>query len=248
MTLQEVKGGGEPSTLTARHAGESAGKQQDENSGGDPRIPQTTDVESVSGKPLRGGEGGGGGRGAKHGDSERKLATPLRKKEDNAMLRVRQDIRQPVTSLWQTAAERAKTAPTRLVSRGGGGMEDCTSTTARRDLSRRQRHSQNSPPRAKKGGIGLSNATVAPGGDNLKGDVGKGSKGRGRAPREDGPENSTGLTAPVCGPGGGAVDGDQRGRTKTPIPLRSSHRVGPVGSLGERRAHAYESEYEAHWR
>lgn len=166
------------------------------------------------------------------------------------MLRVRQEIRQPVTSLWQTATERAEAAPTRLVSHGGG-MVDCTNTTARRDLSRCQRQSQSSSARAKVG-VGLStppagatNTTGGAGHGSPNGDGGKGSKVRGRAPREDDPGNATVLTAPVGGPGGGVVDGDQRGRRKTPIPLRSSHRVGPIGSLGERSAHASENKHDA---
>eukprot|EP00752_Nemacystus_decipiens_P001778 g1718.t2 len=157
--VQEVKEGG-LAAPTARRVGGADEHVVDPANNDRSRRPETDKDE-----PSKRGPKDGGG-------IKPKPKAELKKREDDAMLRVRQDIRQPVTSLWQTAAARASTAPARTAYQRGG-MVDCTNTAARRDLSR---------------------------------------------PR---------------GPGGMVVDKAQAGKkTPMPIPLRSSHRVGPVGSLG----------------
>lgn len=187
-------------------------------------------------------------RGAKHREGIKpKPKVTVKKREDDAMLRVRQDIRQPVTSLWQTAAERASTAPSRIASHEGGIMDN-TNTTARRKLSRHRPHSQIGVARAKRG-IGGADAH----GGNMDGclpasgkgavssaDGEKGGANRGQPSRESEPASPNANIiipgiAPTRGLGARANDRVKQGRG-TPVPLRSSHRVGPVGSLGGPRS------------
>lgn len=197
-----------------------------------------TNTTKVEGEPSK--------KGPKHGGGiNPKPEASLKKREDDAMLRVRQDIRQPVTSLWQTAAARASTAPTRTASHRGG-MVDCTNTAARRDLSRRRPQSQSGVARAKRDdGRADANSGVVgecphagEQGAVSSADGEKIGVSRGRSSREsEQASTNTNFKTPglvsVRGPGARVVDRAQQGR-RTPIPLRSSHRVGPVGSLGGR--------------
>lgn len=185
--------------------------------------------------------------------AERKPTTPPIKTGHAAMVQVRQDFRQPVTSLWQTASERAATAPTRAASGGGGIVDSTNTTTARRGLSHRRPQSQAGVSRTQGKGTSaaaaptsattnarddqLGNARPHTGGKSAVPSAGDGRKSnsRGQASRESEPTSSPGISpGPVCVSGGREADAQQhqRGR-RTPIPLRSSHRVGPVGSLGE---------------
>ena len=187
-------------------------------------------------------------KGPRHGEAIKpKPKAALKKREDNALLRVRQDIRQPVTSLWQTAAARASTAPTRSVSHRDG-MLDCTNTAARRDPSRGRPHSQSGVAGAKRdnGRADTSSGVVGEcphtGGRRAvsSADGEKRGTSRGRSSRESEPvttnaDSKTPGLVSARGPGGRVVDRAQQER-RTPIPLRSSHRVGPIGSLGGRRS------------
>lgn len=228
------------------------------NNGGGEGKPDTNPVQQdrkTTAKPPRRGDGG---RSAKRGGRVGSKSSTSLKKSDrgvDAMVRVRQDFRQPVTSLWQTATERAATAPTRSVSRGGG-LVDSTNAATRRDLSRRRPHSQISSTKDKGGVLSklstreANTTTIAPEetGDQRQHVGGKGAtfsgadggnrvNGQRHTSREGEPVDTsitknTSSAVPVPGSGGQAICGDSRGR-KTPMPLRSSHRVGPVGSLGE---------------
>lgn len=174
----------------------------------------------------------------------------------DAMVRVRQDFRQPVTSLWQTATERAATAPTRLMT------STSTNTGTGRDLSRRRPCSQASAMKARGGGlstlsmcaannttneidqvkdehqhVGGKGATVSGAGGRSRGNNRRRMSKEGELTNSKTTKNA-GSAVSVYGSGGQAIDGDPGGR-KTPIPLRSSHRVGPVGSLGEQGGGAF---------
>lgn len=156
---------------------------------------------------------------------------------ENDMARVRVGIRQPVTSLWQMETERAMTAPTRRpLSAGSYGTHnaDCK-------LSQRRPHSHIGQSRG--GRVRPSATTVAgngAGNNETLGVRGGGavvtadrcSKGedKGRMLKDDG--NSARLT-PLRGLEERMGNGEYLGG-RVPMPLRSSHRVGPVGDLGER--------------
>ena len=183
------------------------------------------------------------------------------------MTQVRQDMRQPVSSLWQPGTERASTAPTRMLrSAGSAGVIDATHGVARarmprsagsteaidathsitRGSSRHRSHSELCKT------TGVESLTSSPGvtatrttGDtclgvgaegaifNADGDNGGNIRGR-RAPVEG--ELGT-FSAPICGSSEQELNGNVGGR-RTPLPLRSSHRVGPIGTLGQRRPEA----------
>lgn len=181
--------------------------------------------------------------------AEPKPTTPPIKTGHAAMVQVRQDFRQPVTSLWQTASERAATAPTRAASRGGGIVDSTNTATARRGLSHRRPQSQAGASRTQGKATStlptgattdardqLGNARPHTGGRGAVSSAGEGRKSnsRGQASRESEPTSTPAISpASVCVSGGREADGQQQRRRRTPIPLRSSHRVGPVGSLGE---------------
>ncbi|CAM9231256.1 unnamed protein product, partial [Hapterophycus canaliculatus] len=258
--VKEVKEGGS-NTPTADYAGQGRGNAQvmcgfDNGEGArQSEINPIREDGSVSAKPSprrgrgRGGANHGGGVGSK-------VSTPPKKSGSgvDAMVRVRQDLRQPVTSLWQTATERAATAPTRSVSHSGG-MVDSTTAATRRDLSRRRPFSHISATKAKGSRMSMPSTVAAndvtndaetaederqhvggKGATVPSADGGNRSNSRRRASREGEPANiatanNTGFEVPVYGSVGQATDRDPRGR-KTTIPLRSSHRIGPVGSLG----------------
>lgn len=194
------------------------------------RRPETNTTEA---------EGTSSQRGPRRGVRLKPKATATsRNRQDEVMLRVRQDIRQPVTSLWQTAAERASTAPTRTAAHGGG-MVDCTNTTGRRGLSRRS-HSQLSVARANRdkgcadASTGVADECLHAGGRGAVSSAGGAKTGasrasRGRSSREKPATSNTAATKTLS-----LVDSANQGK-RTQVPLRSSHRVGPVGSLGEPR-------------
>lgn len=177
---------------------------------------------------------------------ERATSTKARREHDEEamMARVRRYIRQPVTSLWQTETERARTAPTRrLPSAGRHG--DCLDSIARGSRIR---------PR--------SQASVAEGGRLFEFSAGGGAAARNDSEilRVHGVATTAALSTVTAVDGAPEVDcragllregkSDKactptfgtgvriRGgvcdeRERTPVPLRSSHRVGPVGALGE---------------
>ncbi len=226
--LQEVKEGGS-NAQPGRRGGGGSGTDDDEkvrdpaknDSTGGPETNLAEAAVGASTKPSQGGatrEGGGAG-------ARPKSSIALKKIEGDAMLRVRRDIRQPVTSLWQTAAERASTAPARAL----GGAD----VNARRGLpSRRQPLSEIGAARAQRGAEELADSRRGASADGENRD-----NGRGRASREGEPDDGRDISAPTRGPGGMGGERDQhadrrRRRRRTPIPLRSSHRVGPVGTLG----------------
>ncbi|CBJ27259.1 flagellar associated protein [Ectocarpus siliculosus] len=180
--------------------------------------------------------------------AERKPTIPPIKTGHAAMVQVRQDFRQPVTSLWQTASERAATAPTRAASRGGGIVDSTNTATARRGPSHRRPQSQagasrthgmvtSAPPTGATTNARdqLGNARPQTGGRGAVSSAGEGRKSnsRGQALRESDLTSTPAISpSPVCVSGGREADGQKQRRRRTPIPLRSSHRVGPVGSLG----------------
>eukprot|EP00903_Cladosiphon_okamuranus_P005365 g5358.t2 len=147
--VQEIKEGGS-TVQTAQRVG-GGGPKNDEGT----RRPETNTAEVEDGPSKKGPTHRGG--------MKPKLTATLKRREDDVMLRVRQDIRQPVTSLWQTAAERASTAPTRAASRRGG-MVDCTKTAARDDLPQRRPHTQMGVARAKRP-VGSLGSTPLPAGE-----------------------------------------------------------------------------------
>lgn len=229
MTFQEVKEGGSTGP-PARRVGRADDNVHDVADNDGTRRPETNATEVENSSPQRGAKHGGG--------IKPKPTAALKKRENAAMSRVRQDIRQPVTSLWQTVAERASTAPTAC---HGGGIVDCTNSADR--LSRRRPHSRIGAARTKRE-IGRSDATdgvvdgcLQAGGRGAlsSADEEKRSSSRGRPSRErqsaftDTNTKTPGLV-PTRGSGGRVVEAQPARRT--PAPLRSSHRVGPVGKLG----------------
>lgn len=237
MSFQEVKEGGSTAQTARRiNGGDANVKDPKENDSSD-RGPETSTAEAEDEPSKKGLRHGGG--------IAPKPAAALKMREDDAMLRVRQDIRQPVTSLWQTAAERASTAPTRTASRRSE-MVDCTNTAARRGSSRRRPHTQTGVARAKRdngradvnSGVGIVDECLRAGGRGVASGAGgeKRDATRGRSSRESEHRRANAETPGLVstrGSGGKVVDRAKPGR-RTPTPLRSSHRVGPVGSLGGR--------------
>ncbi|CAM9544373.1 unnamed protein product, partial [Ectocarpus sp. 12 AP-2014] len=230
--------------------------------GGDFNTPKercaSADSDSDTGKSVTKVEGdvdttcahgrGGQERAPEHErGAERKLTTPPINTGHAAMVQVRQDFRQPVTSLWQTASERAATAPTRAASRSGGIVDSTNTATARRGPSHRRPQSQAGASRTQRKATStpptgattnardqLGNARPHTGGRGAVSSAGEGRKSnsRGQASRESEPTSAPAISpAPVCVSGGREADGQKQRRTRTPMPLRSSHRVGPVGSL-----------------
>lgn len=161
---------------------------------------------------------------------------------ENGVFKVQHDIRQPVTSLWQTDRERASTAPTRRIP----PTVRCCANTTGRDLSRRRPYSQMSVTRASRSATpGVCVVTGGIVGDEVLGAGGGGAVGSANGgSRKNGRHKSRGVEfgdspATACESEKEMVN---RGRPeiKTPVPLRSSHRLGPVGTLGETRtAHTY---------
>ena len=207
---------GDPNAKSGRRGGgvdEKGLDLADNDSAGGPETNTTEAANPTHSKPSQGGT-------KRVGGVRPKSSIALKKIEDDAMLRVRRDIRQPVTSLWQTATERASTAPTRAA----GGAD----TNARRDLSRRRPLSEIGAARAQRGAEITDShrgaAASGAGGENR-------NNGRGQPSREGKPTDARDVSAPTRGQGGREVDRNHKGR-RTPIPLRSSHRIGPVGGLG----------------
>lgn len=187
------------------------------------------------------------------------------------MARVRQIMRQPVTSLWQSESERASTAPARVgLAANISGFLNLPAATGSLPRSRIRPRSQLAT--MKNGSSNNSEARIlATAGGRDRGERGgngycsrgggeaDGTGGAGRAVtaasghdgRSSENHGESGVVsaadgcrssfvapqAPTCGSMvGTVVDGSGslgRGR-RIPMPLRSSHRVGPVGSLGER--------------
>lgn len=164
------------------------------------------------------------GRGSKRGGQGDAKLGPL--KVDTGMIRVRQSIRQRVTSLWQTETKRASTAPEQSVSFARGSGADATAC----NLSKSRPRSQMSAPTTPIAEM----AATRVGGDEASGagggglgvifDGSNGGDGRGRAA----------FSAPTCRPEERMADGGP-GERRTQTPLRSSHRVGPTGTLGAER-------------
>ncbi|CAB1121297.1 unnamed protein product [Ectocarpus sp. CCAP 1310/34] len=229
FNLQGVKGGGF-STPKER----CAGADSDSDTG-----KSVAKVEGdVDATPAHGREGQERAPEHERG-AKRKPTTPPIRTGHAAMVQVRQDFRQPVTSLWQTASERAATAPTRAAPRGGGIVDSTNTATALRGPSHRRPQSQagasRTQPKAMSTRDQLGNARPHTGGRGAVSRAGEGRKSnsRGQASRESEPTSTPAISpAPVCVSGGREADGQKQRRIRTPIPLQSSHRVGPVGSLG----------------
>ena len=197
-------------------------------------------------------------RGSKRGWAiERRPGRPLEAARDG-MTQIRQEMRLPVSSLWQSETSRASTAPTRMTppSAGSAGGIDAAHGNAH-DVSRHR-------PRSSLGRVTVvkpltsmtgaaatrttGDACVDTGGAIFDSDVDdRGNAQGGRAPA--GGKVGT-FSAPICGSGGQELNGEPGGR-RTPLPLRSSHRVGPIGALGQKRLAAekcffYPSEWLDH--
>lgn len=156
------------------------------------------------------------------------------------MTTVRQSLRRSVLSLWQTEAQRASTAPAKILC-WEGGSTDALRAGSR---SRTRPHSQigkknavgevvSSSVRASAGERGGGELCGVGRGDNVSGSTYDGSG----SDRPSGTLTDSGYGAeevPECGSAEEIVDRTSGARAM-PTPLRSSHRVGPVGALGERR-------------
>ncbi|CAM9275025.1 unnamed protein product [Scytosiphon promiscuus] len=251
--VKEVKEGASD-TPPALCAGGGRGNAQAEHgvsNGGGAEKPETDparDHRTILAKPSRTGEEGDAKRG---GRVKSEPSTSLKRSDRgvDAMVQVRQNFRQPVTSLWQSATERAKTAPTRSIPKGGR-LEDGTNAAPRR-----RPHSQIFATKAKGGALSISSVGAAAKTTDAPEEIGNerqhvGGKGatvhsadggnrgisrrhtsRDGEPAKTSVIKTTGCAVPGYCSGGQVIGGHPQGR-KTPIPLRSSHRLGPVGSLG----------------
>lgn len=180
---------------------------------------------------------------------ERRPGRPTDAARDG-MTQVRQEMRQPVLSLWQPETARAWTAPTRMTppSAGSAGGMDAAHGIARGFSGQRPRSglckgTAVEPLTSTTGvvatrttgdtflGVGAGGAITDDGGDDGGNDRGGGT---GRSGRASGGDECGTFSAPICGSGDQELNGDPGGR-RTPLPLRSSHRVGPIGALGQRR-------------
>lgn len=192
-----------------------------------PQNPGTPEQEANSDTGWTKNKPPTGDRGPKHGGpyGKRKGA-----KREKGMVQIRHSIRQPVTLLWQTKVERPQTAPT--ISQPFRAND--SDHTAAGEASQHGVHSKIGAAREDGARAGVDvemSQRTGDGGDGVAvGEGGNRNDGRERALREG--ETATSI-APFCGTGAG-----QRGsgEGKTPMPLRSSHRVGPIGVLGTRRA------------
>lgn len=236
---QEIKGG-----RTKRRA-RSAGVLEEPplfGGGGAGNNPERDDAMRLATVPAQGKRGNPKqARGSKRGWAvERRSRQPLEAARDG-MTQVRQEIRQPVSSLWQPETVRASTAPTRSTPPSAGSTDG---TDAAHGISRGiSRHRPRSSlckvtavgpltPTAGAADTRTAGDTclgVGAGGAIFDPDVDDGGNARGgRA--SAGSEFST-FSAPICGSGEQEVIGEP-GERRTPLPLRSSHRVGPIGALG----------------
>lgn len=183
-------------------------------------------------------------RGSKRGWAvEPRPGRPLDAARDG-MTQVRQEMRQPVSSLWQPETARAWTAPTRMAppSAGSAGGMDAAHGIARGFSRQRPRSglckgTAVEPLTSTTGvaatrttedtgpGVGAGGAIFDDGGDDGGNDRG------GRAGQASAGDEFGTFSAPICGSGEQELNGDPGGR-RTPLPLRSSHRVGPIGALG----------------
>ena len=212
--------------------------EQDVNSGSTSR-PATEPVDGKRGYPKL-------ARGAtKRGwATERK---PGRVEGRDGMTRVRQDMRQPVSSLWQPETERASTAPSRMPLFAGTPGIDATHGSTSRDSSRRRLRSGLGnvtgvePPTSASRGVPVTRTTggtcLGVGAEDpfLNDDGVDGDKKRGGGGGGGGGGDKFGtFSAPICGSGDQELTADPGGGRRTPLPLRSSHRVGPIGSLGQK--------------
>lgn len=156
---------------------------------------------------------------------------------ENDMARVRLGIRQPVTSLWQTETDRAMTAPARRPP----SAESDGAHNAEYKLSQRRPHSHVGQARGGRARLSVTGIAGTGVGDDEAPGEGRGgvaatadrfNKGEGRGRVSKDGDNSVRL-APVQGSEEWMANGDSLA-VRVPMPLRSSHRVGPVGNLGER--------------
>lgn len=157
---------------------------------------------------------------------------------NNMMASLRQSMRRPVPSLWQTETQRASTAPASVFTCGSGlnanaRAESRDRIQPRSKVGRVTNFGEEVPSRdggqRKAGGGG--GASV--GYDGRRASIGGNGGARANISKDALQTKSGSIVLPASAyePAEDIAD-ESFGRRPTPTPLRSSHRVGPVGALG----------------
>lgn len=177
---------------------------------------------------------GGGG-----GCQQQPFRTGTAQIRDDDLTPIRQNMRRSVSSLWQPEAQRASTAPAKVLCGEGGSNDILREGSHRRTRPHSQVRTANaigdkmpSSDRANTKERGGGDVCGVVRGDNVSASAYRVSG----LDRPAGILTDSGYNAEVVSEHGSTeetVDGSSGARA-TPVTLRSSHRVGPVGALGER--------------